>query len=81
MSGKRTPMDQAAKRRIMSSEYKKNDGKATPWSKRAQRDADKNERSLTGMTQSATNRNEYQARQSGWQSGSQSESGWWCVIL
>ena len=61
-SEKVTLMDQAAKSRIMSSEYKKTDGKATDWSKRAQ---------------SAADRNEYQARQS----GSQSESGWWCVLL
>ena len=40
---KKTPMDQAAKERIMSEEYKKNDGKATDWSKRAQRAADKND--------------------------------------
>ena len=36
-------MDQAAKERIMSSEYKKNDGMATDWSKRAQSAADRNE--------------------------------------
>ena len=36
-------MDQAAKARIMSSEYKKNDGKATEWSMRAQSAADRNE--------------------------------------
>lgn len=35
-------MDQAAKARIMSNEYKKNDGKATDWSERAQKAADKN---------------------------------------
>ena len=40
---KKTPMDQAAKERIMSSEYKKNDGKATDWSKKAQSAADRNE--------------------------------------
>ena len=55
-------MDQAAKARIMSTEYKRNDGMATDWSRRAQSAADKNE---------------YWAQQS----GSQSESGWWCVIL
>ena len=46
MSGrghKRTPMDQAAKSRIMSNEYRNNDGQATDWSKRAQRAADRNE--------------------------------------
>ena len=37
-----TPMDQEAKERIMSSEYKKNDGQATEWSRRAQSGADKN---------------------------------------
>ena len=45
MSGngkKKTPMDPAAKSRIMSSEYKKNSGKSTDWSSRAQRAADKN---------------------------------------
>ena len=42
MSDKKGKMDQAAKARIMSSEYKKNDGKATDWSKRAQKPADKN---------------------------------------
>ena len=57
-------MDQEAKARIMSSEYKSNDGKATDWSKRAQ---------------SAADRNEYQAQQSG--SQQESESGGWCVIL
>ena len=56
-SGKRTPMDQAAKSRIMSHEYKSNEGKATDWSKRAQRAAD---------------RNEYHARQSGSQQESES---------
>ena len=40
---KRTPMDEEAKERIMSREYKKNDGKSTDWSERAQRAADKNE--------------------------------------
>ena len=39
---KKTPMDPAAKSRIMSSEYKKNSGKSTDWSSRAQRAADKN---------------------------------------
>ena len=38
----KTPMDQAAKARIMSHEYKGNDGKSTAWSKRAQIAADKN---------------------------------------
>ena len=43
MSDKKvTPMDQAAKSRIMSSAYKKNDGRATDWSRRAQKAADKN---------------------------------------
>ena len=42
MSDKKGKMDQAAKARIMSSEYKKNGGKATKWSKRAQERADKN---------------------------------------
>ena len=42
MSDKKTPMDQAAKAKIMSNEYKSNDGKATDWSKRAQSAADKN---------------------------------------
>ena len=73
-------MDQEAKARIMSREYKSNDGMATDWSKRAQRAAD---------------RNEYRARQSGSQQESEpesepesdpesepeSESGWECVIL
>ena len=36
-------MDREAAARIMSSEYKKNDGKATDWSKRAQSAADRNE--------------------------------------
>ena len=40
---KKTPMDEAAKGRIMSSESKKNDGQATEWSKKAQSAADKNE--------------------------------------
>ena len=61
-SDKRTPMDQEAKARIMSTEYKRNDGMATDWSRRAQ---------------SAADRNEYWAQQS----GSQSEAGSWCVIL
>ena len=43
MSDKKTPMDQAAKAKIMSNEYKSNDGKATDWSKRAQRAADRNQ--------------------------------------
>ena len=34
-------MDEAAKERIMSSEYKKNDGQATDWSKKARSAADK----------------------------------------
>ena len=38
-----TFMDQEAKSRIMSSEYKRNDGKATDWSMRAQSAADRNE--------------------------------------
>ena len=42
MSDKKGKMDQAAKARIMSNEYKKNDGKATDWSERAQKAADKN---------------------------------------
>ena len=37
-----TPMDQDAKARIMSSEYKGNSGRATDWSSRAQSAADKN---------------------------------------
>ena len=41
MSG-RGKMDQAAKSRIMSSEYKKTGGTATDWSKRAQSAADRN---------------------------------------
>ena len=41
--GKKTPMDQDTKARIMSKEYQKNDGKATDWFRRAQRAADKNE--------------------------------------
>ena len=36
-------MDREAAARIMSSEYKKNDGMATDWSKRAQSAADRNE--------------------------------------
>ena len=59
-------MDQAAKER-MSSEYKKNDGKATDWSKRAQSAADRNEpKSQSEATdwskraQSAADRNEPQ---------------------
>jgi hypothetical protein len=36
-------MDREAAARIMSSEYEKNDGKATDWSKRAQSAADRNE--------------------------------------
>ncbi|CAI8005496.1 hypothetical protein GBAR_LOCUS4283 [Geodia barretti] len=39
---KATPMDQAAKSRIMSSEYKGNDGRSTGWSSRAQSAADRN---------------------------------------
>ena len=35
-------MDQPAKSRIMSSEYKKTGGTATDWSRRAQSAADKN---------------------------------------
>ena len=35
-------MDQTAKSRIMSNEYRNNDGMATDWSKRAQSAADKN---------------------------------------
>ena len=38
----KNPMTPAAAARIMSSEYKKNDGKATDWSKRAQSAGDKN---------------------------------------
>ena len=36
-------MDKEAAARIMSAEYKKNDGKATDWSRKAQSAADKNE--------------------------------------
>ena len=50
-------MDQEAKSRIMSHEYKSNEGKSTAWSERAQRAAD---------------RNEYHARQSGSQQESES---------
>ena len=53
----RTPMDQAAKRRIMSAEYKENDGRATAWSKRAQETADRNE-----WAQSAADRNDGHTR-------------------
>ena len=49
---KKTPMDQSAKERIMSSEYEKNDGKATDWSKRAQSAADKNESTSQSETAS-----------------------------
>ena len=38
-----TPMDQEAAARIVSSEYRKNNGKATEWSMRAQSAADRNE--------------------------------------
>ena len=41
--GKKTLMDQEAKSRIMSNEYRKNDGRSTAWSERAQLAADKNE--------------------------------------
>ena len=41
-------MDQKAKSRIMSSEYKGNDGRATDWSKRAQSAADRNQHSQGG---------------------------------
>ena len=44
---KSTPMDEAAKERIMSAEYKKNDGQATDWSKRAQSAADKNSQTIS----------------------------------
>ena len=60
---KRTPMDQAAKRRIMSAEYKKNDGRATAWSRRAQRIADKNEWSR--RAQSTADIHEYDGRTRG----------------
>lgn len=40
---KKNPMTQDAKSRIQSAESKKNDGKATEFSKRAQSAADKNE--------------------------------------
>jgi hypothetical protein len=50
--------------RIMSSEYKKNDGKATDWSKRAQ---------------SAADRNEYWGQQSGSQQESES-GGWCVIL-
>ena len=59
-------MDQAAKARIMSNGYKRNDGMATDWSRRAQKAADRN----------------YPQHQPAQQSDSGSgESGWWCVIL
>ena len=69
MSERQTKMDQAAKSRIMSSEYKSNQGMATNWSRRAQ---------------SAADRNYPQHGQSGSYYGGQGaddSSGWWCTIL
>ena len=47
MSG-RGKVDQAAKSRIMSSEYKNTGGTATGWSKRAQSAADRNSSGTAG---------------------------------
>ena len=48
---KSTPMDQAAKSRVMSAEYKKNDGRATDWSRRTQSAADRNDSSSRAQSE------------------------------
>ena len=60
-------MDQKAKSRIMSREYKGNDGRSTAWSERAQ---------------SAADRNYPQGGHSSADGGGQGDGGgWWCTIL
>ena len=68
-------MDQKAKARIMSSEYKKNDGRATDASKRVQRAADKNYPQHGSQAQSAAYGN------SPWGGEQADDEGGWCVIL
>ena len=59
-------MDQSAKSRIMSSEYKKTGGTATDWSSRVQSAADKNYPQHSGGSGGG---------------GGGDEGGSWCTIL
>ena len=69
MSDRRTKMDQPAKARIMSREYKENDGHATDWSSRAQRAADKNYPTQRGGPHYHDH------------DGQENSGGWGCVLL